>query len=340
MVQLGLCHVDGVDYDDPIWIHINTDLDTPTEYRYLIFDDGLNGTLVLDPAATLEWTVRTFNNIIIYAEARNGTAPACALTAFEVSVNGDSVAVAFINAHNSASGLTMNIAQQEVINNTVQRLRGIGTTFSSDLLTRLIATNSEIYPFCPVSNSVANINSYAIDLIEPAIPATWIGFLPSDISVNGVVGGSTKRLQTKRSTNDFDADSLGFDFKYNLLSTTNAMIAFAAGNSVMQLNIKAFRLNSATVINGTSPIGFYSMNKHLSTTVQLLIDNTLAYTGTPATAARTADIATWFNLSTGSNPFTGRLSMLSFRCGFTPQELSDWYEVWNYYNSNIITGGR
>ena len=343
---LTIPYTTGVDLSAQIWIHITTDLDTPTEYRYLIFDDVLDGTRAVNGVATLEWTVRTLNPIIIYAEAVNATAAACALLPFEIDINADADATAFINAHNTASGQTMAAAQQGVIQGLVERLKGFGTTYGSDLWTKLSSSNSEIYPFTPVDDSTVSIPAYALDMVDPSVAAIWNGFIPTDFAVTGVTGGSSKYLAMKRAPSDFGQNDVGCDaFTRSAIGgDQNSMLGATDGNYTNGVFINSgFNAANCTYRTGTvTATGFHSVSRIISTEFKYYKDGITNITHINTSQPPTTKKCYGFGVNSGvlNRPYTGELSMLALRCGLTANEMQDWFESWEYYQSNIITGGR
>ncbi|MGB1317064.1 MAG: hypothetical protein ACPG5W_02590 [Flavobacteriales bacterium] len=201
--------VTSADFNDSIYIRLTTDLSTATSYRFFVGTSASSITLTEQVGATLTWTVSSFNDLSIYAEAENGTTAACALDAFTVTVNADADANAFIAAHNVLSGGTMISAYQEIVQGAYQRLKGSFTTNGSDLWT-LIHDNaaSRVYPLIPVNGSTVVADAYALDMIHLNEDATYNGMTVPDFATTGVTGSYGKYFLLDKAPSDFDQDSL------------------------------------------------------------------------------------------------------------------------------------
>ena len=201
--------ITSADFNDSFFIHLTTDLDTPTTYRFFVGTAADAITITEQAGATLEWTVSSFNDLTIFAESENGTIAACALNAFTVTVNADADANAFIAAHNVLSGGTMISAYQEIVQGAYQRLKGSFTTNGSDLWT-LIHDNaaSRVYPLIPVNGSTVVADAYALDMIHLNQDATYNGMTVTDFATTGVTGSYGKYFLLDKAPSDFDQDSL------------------------------------------------------------------------------------------------------------------------------------
>ena len=347
--------ITSADFEQVVYIDLNVaGITTPTEYRFLIFNASNNGVLYIEAGTPLTYTISSFNNLLIYGEATDGTDVAAALTAFELTINADADANAFINAHNTASGQAMGAVQQTAIQGTFQRFKGIGTTNGSDLWTKLVACNSEIYPFVPVDDLTVSIAAYALDMVDPSTPAIWYGFVPSDYSVTGITGGIGKYLAMKRAPSDFGQNDVGTDAysrnatgNYNTRAYMGAVTTDINSNGVIPIistSLGGYKINSTSFEgHNTNGIGLHSHNRNGASTNQLYKDGVLVYSGTIASVAPTTNKFYGFAYNkngTSDRNFVGELAMICDRCSFNAVEMSDWFEVWDYYQTNVITGGR
>jgi hypothetical protein len=344
----------SADFGDTVYIKLTVVGITPTNYRFFICENNVNFNLIEQASNIYAQTISTFNDLIIYGEAEDGSIAACALDATTLTINADADANAFIAAHNAASGQVMAILQQEVIQGTFQRLKGTGTTYGSDLWTKLSNSNSEIYPYTPVSDSIASAAAYAVDMINPDVLAVFNNFIPADYSVNGVIGNPTKYLAMKRSPSDYDQNSIGADTYGRNVSTSaqhctvGASASDANGNAtlVQTCGVEAFKVNSTlfTIIGVNNLIGLSSINRTTSTTQEYYNDGVL--TKTAAATSLTPTTTKFYGHAYSKSDLTSdrnsnqQLAMVASRCGFTAFEMNDWFEVWDYYQTNIITGGR
>jgi len=335
-------------FNDTIYINLSVSGITATNYRFFVSETNAF-ELTEQSSATLEWTVGTFNDIMIYAEGDDGSIISASLDVFTVAINSDIDAEAFIAKHNAESGQTMAIAQQQVIQGLFQRIKGIGTTFGSDLWTLLVNSNSEVYPFCPVSDSVINVAACAVDMIDPSVTASFVNFLPSDFTANGITGASSKYMEMKRAPSDFNQNSIGIDgYNRSSLIGTRTIVGVNDGTAANSTGTLAFLSNykingSFVLFTDSSVLGLNSLNRTTATHADRYRDGVLVKSQTNTSAAPITNKFYGFANNTGSVSeyyFTGELAMIAARRGFTTNEMADWNEAWLYYQTNIITGGR
>lgn len=343
-------------FGDTIYINLDvTGITTPTEYRFFVCDSGMVFNFTSQGTATLSWLIAGLDDLVIYGEAVDATDAACALLQKDITLVMDADAKAFIVAHNAASGAEMEYLQMITVVNTYLMLKGADTTNNSDLWTILDGSNSEIYPFVPVSDTLANASAYALDMVDPSIAATWVNFTTGDFSVNGVTGGSTKYLAMKRAPSDFGQNDAGADAysRSSLAGTSNVVVgatAVAIGSSSSTLlNISSnltYSIVNTNTSGGTvtsSGLGLFSVNRNNSANVQTYDSgvqiNSVTLTSVAPTTNKFYGVANNTN-GTAERNFTGQLAMVCARSGFTAAEITDWNEVWEYFQTNIITGGR
>jgi hypothetical protein len=245
-------------------------------------------------------------------------------------------------------------AQQEVVQGTFEMLKGTGTTNGSDLWSILLACSAEIYPFVPVNDSLANVDAYAIDMIDPAIPSTWNGFIASDFTTTGVTGGAGKYLAMKRAPSNFGQNDIGFDtysrsggagFGSNIaIGTTTTDINSSGATMYISNNFGFYSANTpASAGNNGDGLGLHSINRVNSS--QLSAYKRGVHVNTKSGTSETPTSNKFYGFANNSNGTSERniifeQAMLCARCSFTTNQLVDWNDVWEYYQTNIITGGR
>jgi len=79
--------VETADFGEVLTIDLTTSI-AATEFRFLIFQNGLQGVATIQAGNTLLYTVDSFTDIMIYAEAKDATSVAAALVSFNVAVAG------------------------------------------------------------------------------------------------------------------------------------------------------------------------------------------------------------------------------------------------------------
>ncbi len=353
---LTIPYVSGVDFQDDIWIHINTGLTSPTEYRFLIFDNGLDGTHVVQAGDTLQWNVRTFTDILIYAEAVNGSSAACALTSFDVHVDADAEANAYIAAHNALSGMVMGAHQQLVVQGMYQRLKGTGTTFGSNLWTIFKNSGTRIFGYTPVDDSTVNVAAYGLDMIQLALQ-TFHGYAPSDYTVNGLIGGVGKYTKTGMYTTNFGLNNIGGDvyrrttgngFEMSFGTMTSNYWGSATDGYTLWPRYSGSiytHANSGWVGGlGSNGIGHTAMQRTSNSNISIYKDGILLANLNKVSVAQSAleiyGHATNSSVGAIYNDPAEHAWLCPARPMLTANEMSDYYEVVKYYQENIITGGR
>lgn len=346
--------ITSADFGDTIYIKSTVTGITPTEYRFFVFETASNGVATVQVGDSISYDITSFNDLVIYAEAKDASVAAAAFTSFEVTINADADATAFINAHNTASGQTMAAAQQQVIQGLFQRLKGIGTTNSSDLWTKLSSSNSEIYPFAPVDDSTVSIPAYALDLVDPSTPATWNGFILSDYAVTGVSGGTSKYLAMKRAPSDYGQNDVGVDAYVRAAGGFPGLVGVGASASgansnavlVQPSSTGGFYKVNTTVFpsySATTNKGLQSAQRDNASTNAAYVRGILVASNSSASVTPTINIFYGLANNTGTTSernYTNEVAMVASRCSFTTTEMQDWNECWEYYQTNIITGGR
>jgi len=342
--------VTTADFGEVLTITLTTSIATPTEYRFLIFQNGLQGVATIQAGNTLSYTVESFADTMIYAEARDATSVAAAINVFEVSINADVSANAYIAKHNELSGLTMAAAQQEVVYTTYQMMKGAGTTFGSDLYAKLVACSGEVYAFTPVSSAVVSLPTIAIDWIETATPCTIVGFVAGDVANDGLTGANGKYLILKRAPSDFGQNDVGIDAYSRTVKTGHSgVIAGGVYSGISTLFTRLSQTNGYAGCNSpastshpsqTAGVGLVSLNRIESASFKIYTNGVNTGTAIAVSSAPSTLKAYAFSSNNNNSPspqgeFVGKLPMVAFRCGFTANEMADWFEVWDYFQANM-----
>jgi hypothetical protein len=277
---------------------------------------------------------------------------------FEVSADSD--AVAFIAAHETESGLTMDALQKSVLDTFYLKLKGIDTTNNSDLWTLATSSNAVLFGYIPTSNSVATASGFKIDIFNPANFCTFAGFISGDFLPSGLTGGTGKysRLTVKPSNFGQDDISLAVFSKTDVASTNKA-IGSTNGSSEVSIIKKHSSLSSRSVFRiNHAPTAYAYTNlsvdgdsnllatRKISSAVEYSVDGvaqSLTANGSQTSLTPNAQeiYAHAFNnngtaASYDSGTFTGFAVMPSM----TVAEKEDFQECIDYLNANIITGGR
>jgi hypothetical protein len=340
--------ITSADFGDTVYINLTTSIATPTEYRFLLFKDSIDGVLTVQAGATLAYVVDSFTDLMIYGESKDATTATASVDVFDLSINADVDANAYIAKHNSLSGLTMAAPQQAVVQTAFQMLKGTGTTNGSNLWTTLLSTNSEIYAFTPVSSSLTDLPSIAIDWVNPATTSTIVGFVLADVANDGVTGSSGKYLILKRKPSDFSQNLVAVHAfsKTSLTGINSVAIGSSTTNlasSSVALNITSnqafgFANSSSTTTFASSALGLFSQQRVNSANIDtwdngVIIQNQVR-------ASLTASPNNYYAFANNENGtparnFSGKLAMVAATYGLTASEMADWNEVWAAFTTNM-----
>jgi len=258
----------------------------------------------------------------------------------------DSDAQSFIDA-----ALITGATQQSVLNTFVLMLKGTGTTNSSDLWSKIYA----LYPYCPIDGSTANATAYSYNLKNPAtFQVAWTGFVSGDYTVNGVIGGSGKYGDTNLNIlSNLPSMEFGID-SYTRTQNTSLQVEMGASKSVLPYD------GGLIYPYGTVSVGYTYVNKFVTATLQTTRTGLLSaqYDGTNSdkyrngvsfsTTAQTSAVRQNLNFIIHARNFGGVINAnstksnagFSIRQAFDTNEMADFFEAWDYYQTNIISGGR
>ena len=340
--------ITSADFGDTVYINLTTSIATPTEYRFLIFKDSIDGVLTVQAGATLAYVVDSFTDLMIYGESKDATTATASADVFDLSINADVDANAYIAKHNSLSGLTMAAPQQAVVQTAFQMLKGTGTTNGSNLWTTLLSTNSEIYAFTPVSSSLTDLPSIAIDWVNPATTSTIVGFVLADVANDGVTGSSGKYLILKRKPSDFSQNLVAVHAfsKTSLTGINSVAIGSSTTNlasSSVALNITSnqafgFANSSSTTTFASSALGLFSQQRVNSANIDTWDNGVIIQNQVQASLTASPNNYYAFANNENGTParnFSGKLAMVAATYGLTASEMADWNEVWAYFTTNM-----
>jgi len=112
---------------------------------------------------------------------------------FLMMPKGDINALAFIKAHELATGVSMGSVQKNAINNLFLRLKGIIPNPNGSNLYSLISSNSKIWIHAPSSDSVASLAGFNIELFSASSLGTFNNFVSGDALPTGLTGNTTTK---------------------------------------------------------------------------------------------------------------------------------------------------
>jgi hypothetical protein len=212
----------------------------------------------------------------------------------------------------------------------------------------MVAQGSKFYPYCPVDNSTANANAYKMCLINPSANLTFTNFVAGDFVANGLTGGATKQASTGVAMNAYLAQRTGFHAYCRTNSATSGLQALGNGTGgnlefwCRDSGQSYMKINSASYTNAAvaDSLSLFSSSVKIGTSTQIYKRGVLVTTGAAVSAApNSADI----KLHSGGGVNYETRQFAGFCVGFTPEtanEWADWYQLWQTYQTNVITGGR
>jgi hypothetical protein len=260
--------------------------------------------------------------------------------------NTDPIADAFIAAHNTATGSSMDAVQQAAVQGLAERLRGTGTTNSTDFITASLI--HALWPYCPTDDSTATSAGYALDLFLN-YTLSFTGFIAGNFTPNGLTGGAGKYADTNFSTSLIDVNDNGFMYSYNAIgAAAEAPMGVYTGGLYFLAGLEGYGqyLGNITAVNpsNTSPYKNIIGTRRGITDVETYGDGASVATNTATTTAKIADYTYFLHArsNTGSQIFnsTGTFTSFGITKGLTDNQAADLSELINWYNANVVTGGR
>ena len=165
---------------------------------------------------------------------------------------GGDEALAFIAAHEAATGLTMGEVQKLAILGFVDRLKGNGTTNGSDIWTKAISNNARMWIHAPSNDSTISFSGCNVELFSQTTLGTFNNFVSGDLTVYGLKGGTGKYFETNISSDMFPVDNYGYGFYSRTNVKGNSYIdAGANSGNYFQTRVNADGLIAR--INTTGP---------------------------------------------------------------------------------------
>jgi hypothetical protein len=348
--------ITSADYDQQIYIDVTASGIIPTEYVYSI--DCVDETMVeVSASGTLAFTVGTFNDVTIYVQAKDATEAAAAFASFTLTINTDSHAAAFIAAHNTASGATMAALQQNTAKGFVRLLRGVGTPHESDLLTYYQGfPNARMWIQAPVSDAVVSADAYALDLIHLAT-GTYVNFVSGDFATTGVNSGTTKYFASGVSPSDFDQNSL-YVGQYireessgtrlvcgssQAASFNNSTFMQCTGDGSNYANVNGSGIITFGIAHVGKSLGLCGVNRPSSSFYELKYSDKVLLPKDLTSNTPSTNEMYFHAMNYGGSAnfyFNKEVCMYMILPSMTHEQLDDLKYAVQWYNANIITGGR
>lgn len=267
----------------------------------------------------------------------------------------DADADAFIAAHETATGVSMDDVQKDAICSLVQNLKGVGTTNGTDIWTSLVSRDARVWIFAPSNDSTISYAGCNIDLVTATTKGTFNNFVGGDLSVNGLVGGSGKWFDSDKSPSNYPQDDSGLwasvysfqtgGYLAGVNQPSNSLRSYLVPISTAQIG--TINANSNESLADTISIGakhIFGVQRTASNSTDLIKDGSITFTGSTSSTGR-ATRSQYFmardNNGTLAQPTTSTVNMfIQGVQSLSANGVADLNEAITTYNSNIITGGR
>ena len=344
------------DFGDTVYIHVTPTDITPVNYVYSI--DCVTGTMIdTSASATYAFTIASYDPITIYVQAKDATNATAAFNEFSLTVNEDAQSLAFIAAHNTASGATMAALQQSTVKGFVRLLRGVGTPYESDLLTYYQGfSDARMWIQAPVSDAVVSVAGYELDLIHLATGA-YVNFVSGDFATTGVTGGTTKYFASGVSPSDFDQNSLyvGQYIRDEATGTrlvcgssqaanfNNSTFMQCTGDNNNFANINGSGIITFGIVYVGKSLGLCGVNRPSSSFYELKYSDKVLLPTTLTSNTPSTNEMYFHAMNYGGSAnfyFNKEVCMYMILPSMTHEQLDDLKYAVQWYNANIITGGR
>lgn len=262
-----------------------------------------------------------------------------------ITASTDSDALGFILAHEAATGLSMDRIQKNAIAGLVSRLKGVGTTNGSDLWTNAKDRDAKMWVHAPSNDTTISYDGCNVELFSASTLGTFNNFISSDLTVNGLKGGTTKYFDTNKNIQDYgNKCTYGVYVQDNISETL-----FECGQDYRNYMLTRDTSNRFQVrIGGTSTLitsnsnsqGLFSGSRS-TTLIEHHKNGVLQLSGGSAYSTDIARTFPFHGYVVGGSYSTKRQSI--YFVGFpymSTNEHADFYEAVQWYQTNIITGGR
>lgn len=268
-------------------------------------------------------------------------------------------ALDFITAHETATGVSMDQIQKDAVCGLVDRLKGNGTTNGSDLWTAFVAAETRLYPLAPSSDLVASAAGCNMELLSATSLGTYVNFVSGDFQPNGVTGdGSTKYFRTATNMGSYPQDDVAhgcmISERFDTINRIRLGGDAGSGTQVLMQNQAnlvdlAWRCNDVSTptqtISSIPETGLFIVQRADSATKTYHIDGSQVGSLSVASttpASRPMGFHSFLrNTTTPLGPSSDRFSFYLYGMpSLTANEHTDLFDALDWYQQNIITGGR
>jgi hypothetical protein len=264
-------------------------------------------------------------------------------------------ALEFISNWETNTEVTMETTQRLAVDELYKGLKGLNTVNGTDFLTDAKSRGAIILPLVPLDNSNANALAYELDMVSNGVyKSNLVGYVSDDITPLGLQGASTKRVNTGKTAADYSSSDVMIGV-YNRTSGNINLDDYGVsdGNVSSSLALRGRIYNGLTIyrqiVNNTvyttttEGTGLITHQRISSSQVQPIENNIIIQTSNAAFQGIPTQTV-WFNRRNGSSALGTNRQYCLFYYGLkhlaTQEEVDDWYELWQRFQTNIITGGR
>jgi hypothetical protein len=265
-------------------------------------------------------------------------------------VGGVTVDYTLVAANFITSAAITGATQRTAVNGFVQRLKGFSTTNSSNVLPKI----RKLFPYCPIDASTANATCYAKDLLGGS-DGTFVNFVSGDFLVTGLAGGGTKYLNMNFNPVAQSSSPTNFGFGVDATTTTTAVtnpIGLSDGANTQYTSLVYFSGRLATGIAeaaNTSRVTYANMPANLlfitvNGTTKTVYNNGSLIDSFVRTGSAFFN-ASFFAHARNTAGTPGTHDPRVFRGflitdGLTANEARDLDDAWDWFQANVISGGR
>jgi hypothetical protein len=272
-------------------------------------------------------------------------------------------ALAWIAAVEAAHGGPIEAAQKAVYCTWVDMLKGAGTTNNTDFFAMASGGNYAIWPFPVIDDSTISFAACGVELFRAASLGSFNNYLPGDLNVNGITGGTNKYFRTGLYGDDFPQDDLsmwiysrsnngdlaksqGYQSIASPTTGEGLRMTLIAANTTMNVRNRTSQVTgggTTPVLNNTfGLIGNSRANGSYFTVWKngfLLMNMNVASQTPTHFEVFFGGLNVAGSLSVG-NEETRQMCLWALMPGMNANEQQDWFECIDYLQTNIITGGR
>jgi hypothetical protein len=267
-------------------------------------------------------------------------------------------ALEFITNWETNTTVVMQETQRLAVDELYRGLKGLNTVNGTDFLTDAKTRGAIILPMVPLNNTQANALAYELDAVSNGVyKTTFVGWTGGQISADGVLSATNGRnIQSGKNPSNYDRDSVlvgGYArnnvrvnaFDYGCRDSAGTVVwgrvRTGTDGEISRINSE----NTSDSIESLDSRGLIVHQRISSSLTQIIRNSTILNTQSVA-VRNPSERELYFY---GALDASGVLNFINRQyCLFyyglkhldTQEEIDDWYELWQRFQTNIILGGR